>query len=71
MEEEVLGIIISVCSSGGGHFGKNLVPPIRAEKPRPNWVGTQHHPSANRLPKDLPGTQLLLITPETKPHPSG
>ena len=31
-----------------------------------NQVGTQPHPSAKRLPKDLPSKQLHLITPRDK-----
>ena len=35
-----------------------------------NMVGTQPHPSANRLPKVLLGTQLLLITPRDNAPPT-
>ena len=49
-------------------FWKNLAPPnsmptlLRCPRPSNNRVGTQPYPSANRLPKVLPGTQLPLIT---------
>ena len=33
-------------------------------------MGTQSHPSANRLPKVLQGTQLPLITPRDKAPPT-
>ena len=49
-------------------FWKNLAPPIRTEKPQAKqqtrWEHSPH-PSANRLPNILLGTQPPLITPET------
>ena len=68
MEARVLGIFFSMCSSRDGHFGKIWPHPSALRNPRPNtnWVGTQQHPTANRLPKDPPGTQLPLISPRDK-----
>ena len=55
-EAKFCGIIISVCSSGHGHFGKIWPHPsgLRGSRPKNNPGGNIAHPSANRLPKDTP-----------------
>ena len=56
LEAKVLGIIIGVYSSKGGHFGKIWphLSGLRTPGQTVIWMGTQPHPSANRLPKDPP-----------------
>ena len=56
LEAKVSGIIISVCSSRGGHFGKIWPYPsgLRSPGQTTNQVGTQLHPSANRLHEGSP-----------------
>ena len=54
LEAKVLGIIISMCTSGCGHFGKICFYPLGLRGPRQTiiQVGTQPYLSANRLSKD-------------------
>ena len=68
LETKVLGIIISMYSSRGGHFGKVWPHPSGVRSPRPtnNLGGNTAHPSGNRLPKVPPGIQPPLITPREK-----
>ena len=72
LEAKVSGIIIRVNSSSDGHFGKIWLYQswLRIPRPNNNLVGTQLHPSVNRLPNDSPGTQLPLITPRDKAPPT-
>ena len=72
LEAKGLGIIISRNSSRGGHFGKIWPTHQGWEAPgqTTNQVGTEPHPSANRLPKNPPGTQPPLITPRDKAPPT-
>ena len=50
LEEKVSGIIISMCSSKGGNFGKNL----RSPRTNNHLSKIIPHPPANRLTKDAP-----------------
>ena len=72
LEAEVLGLNISVRSLRSCSFEKNVAPLIRAEKPQAKQqTGWEHpYPSANRLPKVLLGTKLLLIKPRDKAPPT-
>ena len=69
---EVVGIITGVLP-WNLPFWKTLALPIKAENPqakKTNRVGIQPHPSANRLPKVLVGTQPPLTTPRDKASPT-
>ena len=50
LEAEISGISIGMKSPGGGHFGKIWPQPSGLRSHRPNnSVGSQPHPSANRM----------------------
>ena len=68
LEARLSGIFISMHFSGGGRLGKIWPHPSVLRSPRPTTiqVGSQPHPSVNRLPKDPPGTQLPLISSRDK-----
>ena len=49
LEAKLLGIFSSMPFSGGGHFGKNLVPPVSAEKPQGKQQSRWDHNQQKRL----------------------
>ena len=51
LEAKLLGILVNVCFSGDGHFGKIWPNPSVLRSPS---LGSQPHPSINRMPKDPP-----------------
>ena len=67
-EAKVSGIIMSECSFRGCHFEKSgpTHQGWEASNQTIIQVGSQPHPSVNRLPKDPLGTQLPLILPRDK-----
>ena len=70
LEAKVSGIFIGVCSSRGGHFGKiwPLASELRPLGKTIIQVGSQSHPSGNRLPKDVPmHTAISNITKRQSP----
>ena len=72
LQEKLLGIFITRCSSGGCHFGKvwpHLLA-LRIAGQKIIQLGSQPHPLVNRLLKDPPGTQLPLISPRDKVPPT-
>ena len=72
LEAKLLGVFISLPFSGGGHLGKIWIHPSAMRSPGQTTiqVGSQPHPSVNRLPKDPSGTQPPLISPRDKAPPT-
>ena len=74
MEAKVLGIIISMCSSRGGHFGKMWPEPsgLRSPKANKNPGGNTALPITKHAAERpaSPGTQSSLVSPRDKATPT-